>query len=109
MEIKQNPNIRAGMGIHEAYTELLLSKSPCYVNFNGVYMYGGCKKPPHMENLAPESLRTKAAVWALQGVMSNVYLVREAEKLERDKVFPTLAKAAIAAADALIKQLNESE
>ena len=109
MEIKQNPKIRAGMGIHEAYTELLLAKTPCYVNFNGVYMYGGCEKPPHMENLVPESLRTKAAVWALQGVMSNVYLVREAEKLERDKVFPTLAKAAIAAADALIKQLNESK
>ena len=72
-------------------------------------MYGGCEKPPHMENLVPESLRTKAAVWALQGVMSNVYLVREAEKLEREKVFPTLAKAAIAAADALIKQLNESK
>ena len=109
MEIKQNPNIRAGMTIHEAYTELLLSKTPCYVNFNGVYMYGGCEKPPHMGNLVPESLRTKAAVWALQGVMSNVYLVREAEKLESEKVFPTLAKAAIAAADALIKQLNESK
>ena len=86
------------MDISEAYLKMCSEKEPTYVNFNGVYLYGGCKTPPH-ECADKETMRTILASMAMIGVMNFFGSI--------DYNRETIAKLAVEQADALIEELKK--
>jgi len=110
--MKQSNKIHAGDDVTKAYGELLLEKEPTYVNFNGVYLYGGCNHPPH--EVEWKEVRKDAAIAAMQGMVSaltgNQSMLlnwNTSAGKEGKTVSQLICEFAVGYADNLIKELKK--
>ena len=98
------------MDIVQAYREMLKADEPTFCNFNGVYLYGGCKTPPH-ECADKQTMRTILAGMAMQSILSSpIWLNKLDDRIAEAKLlYPTIATIAVHQADALLKELNKEK
>lgn len=92
------------MDIARAYHEMMKADKPTFCNFNGVYLYGGCKTPPH-ECADKQTMRTILAGMAMQAIMRNVCYDSGLD--EYDDYCKLVANNAVRMADVLLRELNK--
>ena len=108
--MKKSKSIRLGMNITDAFQEMIKADEPTFCNFNSVYLYGGCKTPPH-EYADKQRMRTILAGMAMQSLLSSPLWLKELDKriAEAEQFYPTIATMAVQQADALLKELNKEK
>lgn len=95
------------MGISRAYQEMLKADEPTFCNFNGVFLYGGCKTPPH-KCADKQAIRTMLAGMALPKCIETVNQVLLAGgKVEAKTTAEAAAQMAVTFTDALLRELNK--
>lgn len=106
--MKKSKTIHAGMDISKAYQEMLLADEPTFVNFNGVYLYGGCKTPPHeLKRVMLSGLAMQSLISAICGDVSKVESVlRDCNEKGYKSVHEWVANTSIDYADALIEAME---
>lgn len=106
--MKESKSVKWGMDISQAYHEIIKADEPTFCNFNGVYLYGGCKTPPH-ECADKQSMRTIIAGMAMQALLSSPLWLNKLDNrvAEAKLLYPTIATMAVQQADALLRELNE--
>ena len=105
--MKESKSIRLGMDIFRAFQEMLKADEPTFCKFNGVYLYGGCKTPPH-ECADKQTMRTMLAGMALPKCIETVNQVLLAGgKVEAKTTAEAAAQMAVTFTDALLKELNK--
>ena len=97
------------MDISQAFQEMLKADEPTFCNFNGVYLYGGCKTPPH-ECADKQTMRTILAGMALPKCIETVNQVLLAGgKVEAKTTAEAAAQMAVTFIDALLRELNKEK
>ena len=105
--MKESKSIRLGMNISQAFQEMLKADEPTFCNFNGMYIYGGCKTPPH-EYADKQTMRTMLAGIALPTCIKTVNQVLLAGgKVEAKTTADAAAQMAVTFTDALLSELNK--
>lgn len=105
--MKESKSITWGMGISRAYQEMLKADEPTFCNFNGVFLYGGCKTPPH-KCADKQTIRTILAGMALPKCIETVNQVLLAGgKVEAKTTAEAAAQMAVTFTDALLRELNK--
>ena len=106
--MKKSKSIRLGMDITDAFQEMLKEDEPTFCYFNNVYLYGGCKTPPH-EYADKQRMRTILAGMAMQSLLSSpIWLNKLDNRIsEASLLYPTIATMAVRQADALLSELNK--
>lgn len=95
------------MDIVQVYHEMMKADEPTFCNFNGVYLYGSCKTPPH-ECADKQTMRTMLAGMALPKYIETVNQVLLAGgKVEAKTTAEAAAQMAVTFTDALLKELNK--
>ena len=96
------------MDIADAFQEMLKEDEPTFCKFNGVYLYGGCKTPPH-EYADKQRMRTMLAGMAMQSLLSSPLWLNKLDNriAEAKLLYPTIATMAVQQADALLRELNK--
>lgn len=95
------------MDITDAFQEMLKEDEPTFCNFNSVYLYGGCKTPPH-EYADKQRMRTIIAGMAMPKCIETVNQVLLAGgKVESKTTAEAAAQMAVTFTDALLKELNK--
>ena len=112
--MKKSKKIHAGMDITKAYEEMLLADEPTFVNFNGVYLYGGCKTPPHecadkeTERILLSGLAMQSLISAICGDVSKVEsMLRDCNEKGYKSVHEWVANTSIDYADELLRIIKE--
>lgn len=112
--MKKSKTIHVGMDIRKAYQEMLLADDPTFVNFNGVYLYGGCKTPPHecadkeAERVLLSGLAMQSLIGAICGDVSKVESVlRVCNEKGYKSVHEWVANTSIDYADELLRIIKE--
>lgn len=94
------------MDIAQAYHEIMKADEPTFCNFNGVYLYGGCKTPPH-ECADKQAMRTMLAGMALPKCIETAnQVLLSGGKVEGETVADAVAQMAVTYTDALLRELN---
>lgn len=106
--MKESKSVKWGMDIAKAYHEIMKADEPTFCKFNGVYLYGGCKTPPH-ECADKQTMRTMLAGMAMQSLLSSpIWLnILDNRIAETERFYPTIATMAVQQADALLRELNK--
>ena len=106
--MKESKSVKWGMDIAQVYQEMLKADEPTFCNFNDVYLYGGCKTPPH-ECADMQSMRTILAGMAMQSLLSSPLWLNKLDNRIADAklLYPTIATMAVQQADALLSELNK--
>ena len=113
--MKKSKKIHVGMDITKAYEEMLLADEPTFVNFNGVYLYGGCKTPPH-ECADKETERVLLSGLAMQSLISAICgdfdaliksVFRDCNEKGYKSVNEWVANTSIDYADELLRTIKE--
>ena len=104
--MKESKSVKWGMDIAHAYHEIMKADEPTFCNFNGVYLYGGCKTPPH-ECADKQTMRTMLAGMALQSIMRNIPFGDDFRLADFDDYRKIIANNAVQMADALLRELNK--
>ena len=95
------------MDITDAFQEMLKEDEPTFCNFNSVYLYGGCKTPPH-EYADKQRMRTILAGMAMSKCIETVNQVLLAGgKVEAKTTAEAAAQMAVTFTDALLRELNK--
>lgn len=106
--MKESKSIRLGMNISQAFQEMIKADEPTFCKFNGVYLYGGCKTPPH-ECADKQSMRTTLAGMAMQSIMRNIPFGDDFRLADFDNYRKIIANNAVQMADALLRELNKEK
>ena len=104
--MKESKSVKWGMDIAQAYHEIMKADEPTFCNFNGMYLYGGCKTPPH-ECADKQSMRTILAGMALPKCIETVNQVLLAGGKVEVNPADAAAQMAVTFTDALLKELNK--
>lgn len=104
--MEESKSVKWGMDIAKAYHEIMKADEPTFCNFNGVYLYGGCKTPPH-ECADKQTMRTILAGMAMQSIMRNVCYDSSLD--EYNDYCELIANNAVRMADALLRELNKEK
>lgn len=105
--MKESKSVKCGIDISQAYLEMLKADEPTFCNFNGVYLYGGCKTPPH-ECADKQTMRTMLAGVALPKCIETVNQVLLAGgKVGGKTTADAAAQMAVTFTDALLMELNK--
>ena len=106
--MKKSKKIHVGMDITKAYEEMLLADEPTFVNFNGVYLYGGCKTPPHeLKRVMLSGLAMQSLIGVVCGDLSiSASVLRDCNEKGYKSVHEWVANASIDYADALIEAME---
>lgn len=105
--MKESKSVKWGMDIAQAYHEIMKADEPTFCNFNGIYLYGGCKTPPH-EYADKQTMRTMLAGIALPKCIETVNQVLLAGgKVEAKTTADAAAQMAVTFTDALLSELNK--
>lgn len=105
--MKESKSVKWGMDISRAFQEMLKADEPTFCNFNGVYLYGGCKTPPH-ECADKQTMRTMLAGMALPKCIETLNTVLIAGgKVEGRTPGEAAAQMAVTYTDALLRELNK--
>lgn len=106
--MKESKSDQWGIDIVHAYREMLKADEPTFCNYNGVYLYGACKTPPH-ECADKQSMRTILAGMAMQSLLSSPLWLNKLDNrvTEAKLLYPTIATMAVQQADALLRELNK--
>lgn len=98
-----------GSDASSAYREMLITREPEFVNFNGVYIYGGCDAPPH-ESYKREEKRTFLAGMAMS---QCIEAIRETLWRGGSITEPTMAEQvalmSVQIADAVLEKLEKTK
>lgn len=103
-----------GKDITHIYQEMIKAKEPTFCNCNGVYLYGGCKTPPHKcadqqtERHLLAGMMMQALVGAICGDKEKVESVL-LDCIERDvkNIHEWCARTAIDYTDALMNEFEK--
>jgi hypothetical protein len=107
--MKESKSVKWGMDIAQAYHEMMEADEPTFCNFNGMYLYGGCKTPPH-ECADKQTMRTILAGMALPKCIETVNQVLLAGgKVEAKTTAEAAAQMAVTFTDALLSELNKEK
>ena len=105
--MQKSNSVKWGMDIAQVYNEMMKADEPTFCNFNGMYLYGGCKTPPH-ECADKQRMRTMLAGMALPKCIETVNQVLLAGgKVEAKTTEEAAAQMAVTFTDALLKELNK--
>lgn len=105
--MKKTNSVKWGMDIAQAYNEMMKADEPTFCNFNGMYLYGGCKTPPH-ECADKQRMRTILAGMAMPKCIETVnHVLLDGGKVEAKTTAEAAAQMAVTFTDALLRELNK--
>lgn len=105
--MKKSNSVKFGMDIAQVYHKMMKEDEPTVCNFSGMYLYGGCKTPPH-EYADKQRMRTILAGMAMPKCIETVNQVLLAGgKVEAKTTAEAAAQMAVTFTDALLRELNK--
>lgn len=78
--MKESKSVKCALDIVQAYLEMQEADEPTFCYYNGIYLYDGCKTPPH-ECADKQRIRTILAGMAMQSLLSSPLWLNKLDKI----------------------------